>query len=201
MAIFLIRDPRCVFIHIPKTGGASIRRGVFEENYEGPVFRDLPEEWQDAFCFGFVRNPFDRLASAYRMFTGGMHDTASRYRAGESSDLHMRPLSFREFLDIVLDESIIFDERRATYEERVRHHTIPQTHEFHGLQHAARVGRFERFADDFREIAERLGLASGNLPHLNRTASRDYRRYYDPETRSLAEAFYAEDLKQLGYQF
>lgn len=29
MSTFLLKNPDCVFIHIPKTGGSSIRKGVW----------------------------------------------------------------------------------------------------------------------------------------------------------------------------
>jgi hypothetical protein len=36
MSNFLLRNPDCVFIHIPKTGGSSIRNGLWLSRYEGP---------------------------------------------------------------------------------------------------------------------------------------------------------------------
>jgi hypothetical protein len=53
MSIFLLKDPDCVFIHIPKTGGTSIRKGVWEKNYEGAVFGSVPKEWRQVFGIHF----------------------------------------------------------------------------------------------------------------------------------------------------
>lgn len=78
MAIFIIRDPACAFIHIPKTGGASIRKAFFKGNHGEPYFYELPPEAEDFFRFAFVRNPFDRLVSAFHMFTSGLDNASSR---------------------------------------------------------------------------------------------------------------------------
>ena len=75
MAIFLIREPRCVFIHIPKTGGASIRHGVFKGNVDGPKQGFIPENWKSLYKFAFVRNPYDRVISAWKMFSEGMEQS------------------------------------------------------------------------------------------------------------------------------
>ena len=108
-----------MLIHIPKTGGTFLRKGVWGGNYEGPEFGAVPGRWKHEFKFAFVRHPLCRLTSAYRMFTEGAVGDPS-WKLAEDA----RPLSFDAFLDIVLDESIIFDQRRRTFEEKIRHHTI-----------------------------------------------------------------------------
>jgi len=158
MAIFVIRDPACVFIHIPKTGGASIRKSFFKGNHGESCFYELPPEAEALFRFAFVRNPFDRLVSAFHMFTSGLEDASSRlYDRTNQDSPYRRAMSFAEFVAIVLDESVRFDEQRASLEEQIRHHTIPQRHSLHGLQHAEFVGRYEHFDRHFWQVAGRLG--------------------------------------------
>jgi hypothetical protein len=77
MPLFHLNNPPCLFAHIPTTGGHSLRKVVFGGDHLGPWFGDeLPPEWQALFRFGFVRNPFDRLVSAWKMFTQGTVDDA-----------------------------------------------------------------------------------------------------------------------------
>ena len=196
MAAFLILEPRCVFLHVPKTGGASIRRGFFKNQYEGPVQGEVPEDWQELFKFGFVRNPFDRLISAWKMFSSGMDDTVWEHPGEDCTGI-----TLREFMEIVLDDSIPYDGRRSTTSRKIRHHAMPQTHPFYCLDQADFIGRFEQLAEDFQIVLKRLGVADQPLPHLNRgkrsTATMDC---FDTETWQMAVDFYAQDFLEFGYQ-
>ena len=123
MAAFLLLEPRCVFLHVPKTGGMSIRRSFFNNQYEGPVQGEVPEEWSELFKFGFVRDPFDRLISAWQMFASGMDNTPWEHPGEDCLGM-----SLRQFMEIVLDETVPFDGRRLSIPRKIRHHAKPQTH-------------------------------------------------------------------------
>lgn len=196
MAAFYLPKVEAVFLHIPKTAGMSIRRGFFESKYEGPVQGYVPEEWMQYFKFAFVRNPFDRLVSAWKMFTAGVEESVWECPGGTRPDL-----TLSGFLQIASDDSIRYDGVRDEFEVELRHHSLPQTHPFYCLADADFVGRFEQLETDFQLICEQLGLTNAKLPHWNKTKRRDYREYFDEESRKLAEEFFAEDLKQLGYTF
>ena len=198
MSIFLLDSPKCVFIHIPKTGGATIRRGIFEAKYQGPVFGKVPNEWMPFFKFAFIRNPYDRLISAWKMFIQGMTNSIWKRPDDMPNSCF---LSLADFLEIVTDESIAYGAERRTYKEIIRHHTIPQTHPFNCLGHANFVGRFERFEEDLGTIFEKLGLPLLQIPHWNKTTHDHYTSYYDEKTRAISREFYREDLDSLGYEF
>lgn len=195
MSIFLLLQPRCVLIHIPKTGGTSIRKGIWKSNYEGPEFGAVPERWKREFKFAFVRHPLCRLTSAYRMFTEGAVGDPS-WKFPEDG----RPLSFDQFLDIVFDESIIYDHRRRSFEEKIRHHTVPQTHPFNALRDADFIGRYERLQDDFKIIAQRVGLGGIDLPHMHFTTARPYMTYFNDTQLKKAVAYYKADFELLQYK-
>ena len=194
MAVFLIKQHKAVFIHIPKTGGASIRHGFFDGQVEGPKQGFIPPNWQDLFKFAFVRNPYDRIISAWKMFAGGMEESVwEQPRDGEDIDL-------QQFLDIATDDSIAFDGHRVTTEQKIRHHAIPQTHPFNCLEHADFVGRFESLTDDFDKVCKKLGIADSTLPHWNRTdRSTDFMQYFDSKSIEIVNEFYQEDFAQLDY--
>jgi hypothetical protein len=195
MAAFLILEPRSVFLHVPKTGGASIRHGFFKNQYEGPCQGSIPDEWADLFKFGFVRNPFDRLISAWQMFAQGMENTVWEHPGQECKDI-----SLADFLDIAMDESIPYDGVRSTVPRKIRHHALPQTHPFHCIDQADFIGRFERLEDDFQELLDRLGIPRQPLNHMNRTRRcKKTMDYFDPATWQRAVDFYAQDFDKLGY--
>ncbi|MFN4867377.1 MAG: sulfotransferase family 2 domain-containing protein [Cyanobium sp.] len=183
MSNFLLRDPDCVFIHIPKTGGSSIRNGLWLSRYEGPVFGHIPSTWDSMFKFAFVRHPLDRLVSAWADFY----------------QLRKCHLSFDEFMTIVLDETIIFDERRKTFKEKIRHHTIPQTHQFNCLFVANFIGRFESFEHDILNICSQLSFPMAAIPRLRQTQHSIWSHHLNGPTLSKAIAFYEQDFYKLGY--
>lgn len=199
MANFLLVDPDCVFIHIHKTGGTSIRHGVWRGvRPVEPAFGFMPDDWMHLFKFAFVRHPLDRFISAWKMFTDGATDSQRRAGPPRPDSNGRRDLSIEEFAAIVFDESIIYDERRKTYEERIRHHTIPQTHPFNCLHFADFVGRFETLEADFEFVRRRLGVTEP-LPKLNRTVHGHWSEYLRGDVLARCVAYYAGDLEPLGY--
>ncbi len=190
MSNFWLRDPDCVLIHLPKTAGTSIRKGVWQQRYDGPVFGHIPDDWQHLFKFAFVRHPFDRLISAWQMFASG----TSRTPAPKVT----RDISLEAFCDIVCDDTIIYDERRSTAKERIRHHAIPQTHVFNCLEHAEFVGRFESLDSDFARVCDILGRPM-TLPHMHSTSHGPWQDYFTPSLVSRMAGFYAGDFEALGY--
>jgi hypothetical protein len=202
MPLFHLNQPPCLFVHIPKTGGNSIRNVVFESNYEGPWFGDeLPQQWQELFSFAFVRNPFDRLVSAWKMFTVGTGDDA--WHLPEGGPIAM---SLADTIRMGIDPDAPFGHPRyngikPTPMSRFKNHILPQTHPYHGLRHVKFIGRFETLQADFSIVADHLNLPLRELPKTNWTEHHHYRQYYDSETRQLATTFLAEDLERFGYEF
>jgi len=193
MSLFRLHNPGapdCVLIHIPKTGGTAIRKGSWQSQYDGPEFT-LPDEWEPLFKFAFVRHPFDRLVSAWKMFSDGILDGPMAPKATSG-------LSLKDFCNIVCDEQIIYDERRKTPAERVRHHTIPQTHPFNALHLADFIGRFETLQSDFNRICARIGIQK-NLPHRHVTKHDTWQSYMSPDVIERMAVFYAEDFRTLNY--
>ncbi len=203
MPLFHLNKPPCLFAHLPKTGGNSIRNVVFGGDYDGPWFgEELPESWRELFSFGFVRNPFDRLVSAWKMFTEGTEDDAWHLPEGGAIEL-----SLADTIRLGLNPEAQFGHSlyngiRPTPLTRFKNHILPQSHPYHGLQHVQFIGRFERLREDFQTVADRLDLQVREIPRSNWTRRRgSYRDYYDAETRQLATRFLADDLERFGYSF
>ena len=204
MSAFLHRNPDCVLIHIPKSAGSSIRKGVWGGKYEGPYYGRLPKELRKHFCFAFVRNPFSRLISVWKMFSIGSAATEG-YNYSWSPEPN---LSLNDVLDITSDDSILFDARRSSFEEILKHHSLPMTHPFNALDDADFIGRFESLHDDWAYICRQIKLTYKELPQMNYSARKamekfpsGYSKYFDRDLIDRVRKVYSEDFSRFGYEF
>ena len=159
-----------------------------------------PQEYGQLFSFAFVRNPWDRLVSAYR------------YHCGEEQ-------SFARFVDGFLGY-------RESFSNRARH-AIPQADylcDAAGNVMVNFVGKFETLAQDFASVAQELSLPSAQLPHRNASSGRKgsrsaqllsrlglrkaaarqkrhYSDYYTPALIDRVGEFYRRDVELFDYRF
>ncbi len=156
------------------------------------------DQFDSAFRFAFVRNPWARLVSEYR------------YRK------HYLRFGFRDFVLHQLPQASM----RDTYR-----HIVPQS-EFlldnNGELSVNYVGRFENLQADFNEVCNLLKLNPVTLPHVDdgsgaaltaldrvrellgmrkEAAHNHYSGYYDAETRGRVAELYAQDIEVFGYSF
>jgi len=197
---------RCIFVHVPKTAGKSVlaefglpehgrdyrqRMGHIEAPYDHHPIREYQgRPWFDEyFKFGFVRNPWDRVVSAFfYLDAGGANAADAAFRAEHLAAFDGRFDLFVEGLPRLLEHK----------------HLRPQTHWLTGADHRLAVdfvGRYERFSDDLALVCDRLGLGCGTPAHRNPSEHRDYRSYYDPVLVRQVAALYATDIEMFGYTF
>lgn len=188
-----------LFIHIPKNAGMSIKRSLFPGANIGGHFRIrdfmmiFPEpEFHQLFKFSFVRNPWDRVFSAYTFLSsGGMNAKDKLWR-----DQHLNGV--RNFEDFVLN----FLPRPAVRQSLHFRDQLWWITDPSGILRVDMLARFENLAEDYREIAARLGRKD-DLQTLNR--SRVNESTFQKEYTSLAvdhvARLYATDINVLGYTF
>jgi len=194
-------ENNCLFIHIPKTGGVSVSKTLFGNLAGG---HDSAKHYQCAFNkkdyeamfkFTFVRNPWDRLYSAYKfLISGGMNQ--------KDRDWAKKNLSkFRDFNDFVING--IGKGMPLDYI-----HLLPQVH-FINLPHSRRfqvdfIGLYENIDADFKTICKRSGLPQIQLPHLNKTKKKGeggYIEAYNQKSIEIVEELYRRDIEAFGYDF
>lgn len=193
MAIAWIKEIDSVFIHIPKCGGMSIREYIFKTT--NVFYGQIPISLQNKFKFAFIRNPYDRIVSAWKMFATGTDRGLPSKAFSTSVDVS----KFEDFLKIAIDDSIGY-QPNTTFVEFIRHHTIPMTHQYWLLDSANFIGRMESYEEDLKKIFNRLSI---NIPiaHRNKSSHNHYSSYYTDETFELVSKFYEEDLKRFNYKF
>lgn len=188
---------KCIFVHIPKCAGKSVSDALFGK-FTGHFFLRQyqliysTQEYADYYKFTFVRNPWDRVVSAYEFLKAGGLNNKDRMWAEQNLS------SYEDFNSFCLG----WLNRENARTSQFFH---PQ-YEFICLGNCRTpgvdfVGYFENLRADFDHVSRRLGL-SASLPHVNRSKRKvDFREYYTPVTRQIVADVYREDIEILGYDF
>lgn len=190
---------KCIFIHVPKNGGISVADGLFGKDrmlgghYSIDFYKIVfGKEFENYFKFGFSRNPWDRLVSAFYYLKGGGLDF--RDVAWERNHISQYK-EFGEFVDNWLCSKNI----------RKGMHFIPQSDflcDCAGSIAVNFVGRFETMDRDFAFLADRLNLGKIRLPYSNQSKRRkDYRTYYKDHQAERVASVYAKDINLFKYHF
>ena len=141
-------------------------------------------EWQNRiapeifyFTFSAVRNPFDRLISAWRYLP--------RLRALSLEDvLQDLPMCGHDYRHITMTQTEMLIDPKS------------------GKILVDDLIRYESLQQDFDRICDRLGKPRQILSRLlpgDRIL--DYRRYFSRNVRALVEERFREDLENFGYSF
>ena len=182
-----------IFIHIPKTAGMSINSILLPHlkgnlrmggqktdlNYHTKAVDLINRIGQDnfdrAFTFSFVRNPYDRLYSWCSMLLGKKEKvTKERFKKWAMTNPNAIIQQSTWFKD--KQDKIIVDF----------------------------IGLFENLENDIKYVMNKLDLpfVSSDLQHRNKSnRSRDYRKMYDSELIDFVTQQHAEDIDYFDYTF
>ena len=209
----LITDQhRFLFVHVQKTGGSTIDnnlsaslgdvRRIKEAHRHAPLERLLQLEpgLADYWTAGFVRNPWARMLSWWRM--------VERFRDGAERGVerYLDHLSRNRFVAGIIEKHPDFESfvLEATEEHpRLRKPQVEFMNARIGNGRSADfVGRQESLEDDLHAIYDHLGLEWVELQSVNIDPGRpDYRDVYTPATRDRIAELFAADLAAYGYEF
>jgi hypothetical protein len=208
--LMIISDTKkFIFIHIPKTGGMSVRKvlwpfatvsvwrertvaGKAQKNKHlskhakaNAIARNIDKrKWNSYFKFAIVRNPWDWLVSGYHYARRDKNDWRHK--------VALR-LGFKDYVKWCFLES-----------GDIRHNVLKAGQlDFilaNGKIALEFVGRLERIRKDFDYICSRIGVRV-KLPHVNKTRHIDYRKYYDSPTATLVGRMLKRDIEFFDYIF
>lgn len=186
---------KCIFVHITKSAGTSIAKSLFGElpyHYTATEYRVIfgRKIFNDYFKFAFVRNPWDRLHSAFSYLKNG---------GWNESDQAWAKANIGAFDDI--NNFVI----NWLTPERLRSHIHfwPQMDfvaDKHGHAMIDELAYFESIQQDYERLAARIGAAS-RLAHVNASEKIDYKKVYTPEAIEKVRHLYASDIRAFGYTF
>ncbi len=216
----------CLFVHIPKTGGTSISRVSRGQKIEGHkiIKHAKPSDYAEyfikrrkVFTFTAVRNPYDRLVSAFWFNVDrgtGQHEYLLKGTSVEKSALSKNWIRKGLAKKKELFGEFVRKDLAGILEDKDQLFTQPQSSWFEPeIFKYDFVVRFERFATDCERLVRKLrkrkvGYLKLPLQHRREGQSRKgkskiitYHDYYDGETREIVKQLYKKDLKRLRYKF
>ncbi len=146
------------------------------------------ENYKDYGIFTFVRNPFDRVVSFYHW----NNKVSVRTRGYK---LHS---SFEHYIN---EEYVLQPIRRADNDIQLKQ--CFRDSKISDLNQIFFVGKVERLQDDYHALCELLKVYPVSLVHEKKSLDRtkDYREYYNTETREIIENVYKNDFLMFGYKF
>jgi hypothetical protein len=166
-----------IYYDIPKCASTTVRHTLF--GGEQPSMNWTLSPPRRLFSFSFVRNPWDRAVSNWKMFTTNEYRINQLEAMGGHKDMGL--FEFLEFTAV-----------------RKNHHWLPQT--LFVPSHITFVGRLESFADDFGFVLSLLGRTAP-IKQMNKTKRSHYRDYYDEQSMHLLSRLYSDDIARFGYTF
>ena len=176
LSLFL--EKKCLFFHIPKTAGISISNSIFGDikwghrtvDYYKSYYGD--EVFNSLYKFCFVRNPYDRLFSAFNFLKkGGINDLDLNfsnkylYEYKDFEDFVLRGLEKKEIMNWVHFKpqyTFVCDENNKMVMDF--------------------VGKMENLEEDFKYLCKKIN-AQTELKQLN--------------TGSIKKTFYSERIKTI----
>ena len=166
---------KCIFVHIPKTGGTSIIHALKLDNKGHPTLSK-----QTPNTFTIIRNPFDRVVSLFC------------YIKTENTFYHKKNPYYEYFANCDFEAFIKRLNHGRTY-----HLTRPQSDYIYDDKNNLLVDhvlRYETLQKDFNKFWDI------KLPHLNKSdRHKDWRKYYNKNTIKPVYEFYKRDFKNFNY--
>jgi len=168
-----------IFIHIPKTGGTTIRQvmGLDPEliQHRTPADLDL-DKWDNYYVVCSVRHPIDRFISSWAYHTSADYE-------GVFGGKVKRGMAIKDYWSAMRDELVMYPQ--------VRFMSRPDSEKTPDY-----IIRYETFEQDLKQLAIIMGIRSGKIPKLKASKHSHWRSYEIP--REII-GYYAEDFEYLKY--
>ena len=194
-----------LFTHIQKTAGSSISNVLSSIDgteiilYSHSFLNTInTERYNEYFKFCFVRNPWDRLYSCYKMMIKkGVHNDFSGHLLDNSKN-------FSEFLnltDVIYETSPLECDGAHPYPKSISFNQLDYITDNSGNILVDFIGRFESLNEDYNKIMEKIGVTNLLLPHINKSTNGEYRYFYNDSDIEKVYNMYKRDIDYFGYEF
>jgi len=207
-----------LFVHIPKTGGTSIRAALrrykWQDPYRIPLFllSRLSSWTGHRLACKLPRHA--KAIAAYEMLPRDLYQQLFKFAFVRNpwdlqvSSFHHVQRERPHLLKGVTDFESFLRMKLSRGRGYVYHFDVsiePQSDyvvDIHRNLIVDFIGRYERLESDFGEACNRIGVPCSGLPHRRQATDRSaYRRYYNDATAQLIAEHFKSDIEMFGYSF
>lgn len=171
----------CLFFHIPRTSGSSIREatGCWSKHHFSKLLKNKLSNWDDLWTFSIIRNPWDQAVSWWSLCT--------------EKGIFNKP--FRNW--------VIDNDNAWPYWGQVNLDPINQ---WQYISESSKiivsyVARFENLEQEWKIISKKMGFSGCVLPKIASSRHTHYRDYYDEYTAQIIKKRNTEFLSNFSYNF
>lgn len=176
----VLEESRLIYYDVPKCASSTIRYLLFNNDHRLSL-RNPRDDIGEYFRFSFVRNPWDRMVSNWKMFT-------------------TRPSRIAQIRSMTDDDVSSFEDFVHFARRMKNHHWQPQV--LFLPDELSFLGRLETFDQDFARLCESIGMEVPTLPEKrNATERAHYSDYYTPALVEIVAGMYRDDIERFGYSF
>jgi hypothetical protein len=198
--IYINHDKKYIFIRTAKTASTSILAYLSTFNDYSPfevkypydqkhipsifIKNNFPDYFNNYYKFAFIRNPWSRMVSTWKM----------------NMVYHRNTPDFKKYIKSI-----------PTFEwmpDKGNHEKTPREvwlHKYSSMYEFTRgcnfIGKFENLQQDFNIVCDKIGIPKQQLRHENKTIHKHYSEYYDEETKQIVAEKYAKDIEYFNYKF
>ena len=187
-------EKEILFIHIPKSGGTSIASALIGKPSGHPYlyqyYLSNKEYTKKFYKFCVVRNPYDRLVSAYAHI--------SQRECNPEFKILFKELNINSFDDLISNLDNPKNYRKLT--NKIVHFRSQNEMIHHKKIKMDDVFKFENF-DLIEEVLNKKLSRKIKLEKLNSSPRNEYQNYYNKYSISVAKKIYKKDLEMFGYSF
>lgn len=203
---------RAIFVHIPKTGGASIEYAlglIDDSNDKNTENREILHGWidkssTDLKSYGFISPVLQHLGirDLKKILPGDIFRDYFKFAIVRNPwDRMVSNYHFAGKLSFSGYSNHSFSEFLKDLNPFLKQEQCDFILDENGEPGVDFVGRFENLEQDFQTIAKKLNISGITLPVRNRTKHKHYSYYYTDETRELVADLFKNDIKMFGYKF
>lgn len=184
---------KLVFVRVAKAATTTIlhtfkQSGVFFDTIHPSWWQHDPNHvplWgilnscpksSDYFKFAFVRNPWDRLVSAYHY--------ARKWHSWNNKPLPKHLLSFELFVRHGMDLQPKYSECQYSW-----------------VDGCDFIGKVETFSSDMFKLSQKIDISLECVDVMNTTTHNHYREYYTSLLRDMVAERFSTDIDEFDYSF